>query len=108
MIEQREQKRFFSKHIEQIHSGIIEGDILEYTDKVHAVDHTRYGQKIDVVKDSKLAKDDNLAPNELKEQFINHHKNLWNIDNSKEEDDTDMINEMLKERGRAFKEGAKT
>ena len=108
LIEQREQKRFYSKRIEQIHSVIIEGNILEYTDKVPAVDHIRYGQRIDTIKDSTQATDNNLIPNELKEQFINHHKNFWNIDNQREEDDTDMINEMLKERGRAFKEGANT
>ena len=108
LIEQREQKRFYSKRIEQIHSVIIEGNILEYTDKVPAVDHIRYGQRIDTIKDSIQATDNNLIPNELKEQFINHHKNFWNIDNQREEDDTDMINEMLKERGRAFKEGANT
>lgn len=60
------------------------------------------------MKDSTQAKDDNQVPNELRQQFINHHKNFWNMDGYKESDDSDLINEMLKERGRAFKDGTNT
>lgn len=72
--EQQAQHTFYSKRLSQLHSIVLQSNILDEVSNVPAVDHIRYAQAIDVERDQTEAIDDNNIPNELKEQAIAYEK----------------------------------
>lgn len=83
--EQAKQHRYYSKRLKQLHSIVMQTDILKYIPSAPPVDHIRYGQAIDENRDKSEAIDDKAIPEELKEQAEKYAANFLNPEPEKSE-----------------------
>lgn len=83
--EQARQHKYYSKRIKQLHSIIMQTEILKYIPSAPPADHIRYGQAIDEDRDKKEAIDDKSIPEELKEQAEKYATNYLNPEPEKSE-----------------------
>ena len=83
--EQARQQQYYSNRIKQLHSIIMQSDILDYIPSAPPVDHIRYGQAIDEERDKNEAIDDKSIPEELKEQAEKYAANYLNPEPEKSE-----------------------
>lgn len=83
--EQARQQQYYSNRIKQLHSIIMQSDILDYIPSAPPVDHIHYGQAIDEERDKNEAIDDKSIPEELKEQAEKYAANYLNPEPEKSE-----------------------
>lgn len=83
--EQGKQHKYYSNRLKQLHSIILQTDILDHISSAPPVDHIRYGQAIDTERDKSEAIDDNNIPEELKVQAEKYAANYLNPEPEKSE-----------------------
>lgn len=83
--EQARQHKYYSSRLKQIHSIVLQSDILSTLPIAPPADHIRYGQNIDEARDRKEAIDDPSIPEELKEQAEKYAENYLNPEPEKSE-----------------------
>lgn len=95
--EQQRQHRYYSSRLTQLHSVVLEADILDEVSQTPAVDNIRYAQKIDEERDREEASDESAIPGELKEKAVEYEKNFLEPDNSHT---SGKISRMYREMGK--------
>ena len=83
--EQAKQHRFYSTRLHQLHSIVMQSDILDYVPSAPPADNIRYGPAIDTERDKTEATDDKSIPEELKSQAEKYADNYLNPEPEKSE-----------------------
>ena len=96
--EQAKQHRFYSTRLHQLHSIVMQSDILDYVPSAPPADNIRYGPAIDTERDKTEATDDKSIPEELKSQAEKYADNYLNPE--PEKSDPGQITLSLLERGK--------
>ena len=100
--EQQKQHKFYSKKLEQLHSLVLQTDILNSVSKVPPIDNIRYAQAIDTKRDAEEAIDDQSIPEELKQQAQSYAANFLNPENDTAK--PGRITQSLREIGKQLRE----
>lgn len=100
--QQQLQHRFYSRRNRQIHSLILQTDVLKDISNAPVVDNIRYGQAIDKEKDEMEAQENNAIPDKLKEQAVAYAESLLSAE--KEHNEPGPLTLALEELGRKSRE----
>ena len=96
--DQARQHKYYSKRLKQLHSIILQTNILKDVLTAPPTDHIRYTQAIDEQRDKTEAVDDKFIPEELKAQAEMYIENYLNPEPNKSQPGqiTDMFSEIGK------------